>query len=148
MGRKDAMDQQVEAAAMAAGCGGFIGNLEQGFGTRVGGGGARLSGGEKQRIAIARAMLKDAPVIVLDGATAYMDPENEAVIQKAVARLAENKTVIVIAHRLSTITQADNIAVVQEGRHEDLMAQPGLYADFVGGKRKPWIGSCKGRNPS
>ena len=65
-----------------------------------------------------------------------MDPENEAVIQKAVARLVENKTVIVIAHRFSTITQADNIAVVQEGRHEDLMAQPGLYADFVGGKKE------------
>ena len=92
--------------------------------------------------------LKDATVIVLDEATAYMDPENEAVIQKAVARLVENKTVIVNARRLSTITQADNIAVVQEGRHEDLMARPGLYADFVGGKRKLWIGSCKGRTPS
>lgn len=82
----------------------------------VGGGGTYLSGGERQRIAIARAMLKDAPIIVLDEATAYIDPENEAVIQRAVAKLVENKTVIVIAHRLSTITGADNIAVVQGGR--------------------------------
>ena len=90
----------------------------------------------------ARAMLKNAPVIILDEATAYIDPENEAVIQKAVARLVANKMVIVIAHRLSTITGADNIAVVSggriaaRGRHEELIAQPGIYADFVGGKQQ------------
>ena len=116
MGCRDATDAQVEAAAHAAGCDSFISGLEQGFDTMVGGGGAYLSGGERQRIAIARAMLKDAPIIVLDEATAYTDPENEAVIQRAVAKLVENKTVIVIAHRLSTITGADNIAVVQGGR--------------------------------
>lgn len=90
----------------------------------------------------ARAMLKNAPVIILDEAPAYIDPENEAVIQKAVARLVANKTVIVIAHRLSTITGADNIAVVSggriaaQGRHEELIAQPGIYADSVGGKQQ------------
>ena len=116
MGCRTATDAQVEAAAHAAGCGSFISGLEHGFDTMVGGGGAYLSGGERQRIAIARAMLKDAPIIVLDEASAYIDPENEAVIQRAVAKLVENKTVIVIAHRLSTITGADNIAVVQGGR--------------------------------
>ena len=90
----------------------------------------------------ARAMLKNAPIVILDEATAYIDPGNEAVIQKAVARLVANKTVIVIAHRLSTITGADNIAVVSggriaaQGRHEELIAQPGIYADFVGGKQQ------------
>ena len=133
MGRRNATDAEVEAAAHAAGCDSFIGGLEHGFDTVVGGGGAHLSGGERQRIAIARAMLKDAPIIVLDEATAYMDPENEAVIQQAVARLVADKTVIVIAHRLSTITGADNIAVVQDGRiaaqgrHEQLLADSPLY---------------------
>ncbi len=116
MGRRDASDAEVEAAAHAAGCDDFIGRLEHGFDTMVGGGGAHLSGGERQRIAIARAMLKNAPVIVLDEATAYIDPENEAVIQQAVASLVADKTVIVIAHRLSTITEADQIAVVQDGQ--------------------------------
>lgn len=133
MGRRDATDAEVEAAAHAAGCDSFIGGLEHGYDTMVGGGGAHLSGGERQRIAIARAMLKDAPIVVLDEATAYMDPENEAVIQQAVARLVADKTVIVIAHRLSTITGADNIAVVQDGRiaaqgrHEQLLADSPLY---------------------
>ena len=93
MGRRDATDAEVEAAAQAAGCGSFIAGLEHGFDTMVGGAGAHLSGGERQRIAIARAMLKNAPIIVLDEATAYIDPENEAVIQKAVARLVADKTV-------------------------------------------------------
>ena len=136
MGRRDATDAQVEAAASAAGCDSFISTLEKGYDTMVGGGGAHLSGGERQRIAIARAMLKDAPIIVLDEATAYIDPENEAVIQRAVARLVENKTVIVIAHRLSTITGADNIAVVsggqivQQGRHEQLLETCPLYKEM------------------
>ena len=115
MGRMSATDQEVEEAAKAAGCDEFIRNLEHGYETIVGGGGAHLSGGERQRIAIARAMLKDAPVIILDEATAYMDPENEAIVQKAVAKLIHGKTVIVIAHRLSTITDADQIVVIQDG---------------------------------
>ena len=136
MGRINATDAEVEAAALAAGCGSFIGNLENGLDTMVGGGGAHLSGGERQRIAIARAILKDAPIIVLDEATAYIDPENEAVIQQAVARLVADKTVIVIAHRLSTITEADNIAVVQDGRiaaqgrHEQLLESSPLYREM------------------
>ena len=136
MGRRDATDAEVGAAAHAAGCDSFINNLEHGFDTRVGGGGAHLSGGERQRIAIARAMLKNAPIIVLDEATAYIDPENEAVIQQAVAQLVKDKTVIVIAHRLSTITGADNIAVVKDGkieaqgRHEDLLQSSGLYREM------------------
>ena len=115
MGRRNASDAEVEAAAQAAGCGSFIRSLENGFDTLVGGSGLHLSGGERQRIAIARAMLKDAPIVVLDEATAYIDPENEAVVQRAVVRLVENRMVVVIAHRLSTITGADNIAVVQNG---------------------------------
>ena len=136
MGRRDATDAEVETAAHNAGCDSFIGELEKGFDTIVGGGGAHLSGGERQRIAIARAMLKDAPIIILDEATAYIDPENEAIIQQAVAKLVKNKTVIVIAHRLSTITDADNIAVVKdgrieaEGRHEELLKNCALYRDM------------------
>ncbi len=136
MGRRNATDAEVEAAAKAAGCDSFINDLEKGYDTVVGGGGAHLSGGERQRIAIARAMLKNAPVILLDEATAYIDPENEAVIQKAVAKLVENKTVIVIAHRLSTITGADNIVVVKDGRieaqgrHETLLETCPLYREM------------------
>lgn len=136
MGRLTATDAEVEAAAQAAGCDSFIRELESGYDTKIGGGGAHLSGGERQRIAIARAMLKDAPIVVLDEATAYIDPENEAVIQRAVAKLVENKTVIVIAHRLSTITGADNIAVVNDGhieaqgRHEELLERCALYREM------------------
>ena len=136
MGRLNATDAEVEAAAHAAGCDGFIAELEHGYDTRVGSGGAHLSGGERQRIAIARAMLKDAPVVILDEATAYIDPENEAVIQKAVTGLVKNKTVIVIAHRLSTITDAANIVVVKDGRiaaqgtHQQLLAESPLYRDM------------------
>ena len=133
MGRLSASDNDVEAAAKAAGCDVFIRNLENGYDTVVGGGGAHLSGGERQRIAIARAMLKDAPIVILDEATAYIDPENEAVIQKAVAKLIKGKTVIIIAHRLSTITDADKIVVVKdgkiaaEGKHEELRERSPLY---------------------
>ena len=136
MGRRDATDAEVEAAARAAGCDGFIRALEKGYETNVGGGGAHLSGGERQRIAIARAMLKDAPIVILDEATAYMDPENEAVVQRAVAKLVKDKTVVVIAHRLSTITQADNIVVVNDGkieaqgRHEALLGACALYREM------------------
>ena len=136
MGRQDATDAQVEAAAHAAGYDSFLSGLEKGFDTRVGGGGAHLSGGERQRIAIARAMLKDAPIIVLDEATAYIDPENEAVIQRAVAALVKDKTVIVIAHRLSTITGADNIVLVKDGtieaqgKHGELLERSPLYREM------------------
>ena len=133
MGRLSASDKEVEAAAKAAGCDAFIRSLEKGYETNVGGGGAHLSGGERQRIAIARAMLKDAPIVILDEATAYIDPENEAVIQKAIAKLVRGKTVIVIAHRLSTIKDADKIVVVKDGKieaagkHEELRKTCPLY---------------------
>lgn len=136
MWRINATDKEVEEAAHNAGCDSVINDLENGFETKVGTGGAHLSGGERQRIAIARAMLKNAPIIILDEATAYIDPENEAVIQNAVAQLVKDKTVIVIAHRLSTITGADNIAVVQNGRiaaevrHNDLLKNCALYNDM------------------
>lgn len=133
MGKLSATDDEVEAAAKAAGCDTFIRGLEKGYETKVGGGGAHLSGGERQRIAIARAMLKDAPIVILDEATAYIDPENEAVIQKAIAKLVKGKTVIVIAHRLSTIKDADKIVVIKDGRidasgtHEELIKSCSLY---------------------
>lgn len=118
MGRLSATDKEVEEVAKAAGCDDFIRGLEKGYDTIVGSSGAHLSGGERQRIAIARAMLKDAPVVILDEATAYIDPENEAIIQKAIAKLVKNKTVIIIAHRLSTIVDADKIVVVNDGKIE------------------------------
>lgn len=133
MGRLTATDAEVEAVAKAAGCDAFIRKLEHGYDTVAGGGGAHLSGGERQRIAIARAILKDAPIIILDEATAYIDPENEAVVQKAVAKLIRGKTVLVIAHRLSTITDADQIVVVNAGQitdvgtHEELRKTCPLY---------------------
>lgn len=136
MGNPSASDAEVETVAKAAGCDRFIRSLENGYETMVGGGGAHLSGGERQRIAIARAMLKNAPVVILDEATAYIDPENEAVIQQAVARLVEGKTVIVIAHRLSTITDANQIFVVADGRivgsgtHQELLEHSKLYQEM------------------
>ena len=126
MGRPDATDAEVEQAARDCGCYDFIMGLENGFDTMVGSGGGHLSGGEKQRISIARAMLKNAPIVILDEATAYTDPENEAVIQESVARLVRGKTLIVIAHRLSTIVDADQIAVVNEGRIEATGSQTEL----------------------
>lgn len=133
MGRPSAPDSEVERVAKAAGCDTFIRELEQGYNTRVGSGGTHLSGGERQRITIARAMLKDAPIVILDEATAYIDPENEAVLQKAVANLVRGKTVIVIAHRLSTIQDADQIVVVNDGQieavgtHTELLENCPLY---------------------
>ena len=118
MGRPGATDVEVEQAAKDCGCYEFIMSLENGFDTQVGSGGGHLSGGEKQRISIARAMLKNAPIVILDEATAYTDPENEAIIQESVARLVQDKTLIVIAHRLSTIVDADQIIVVSDGRIE------------------------------
>lgn len=132
-GRLDATDDEVKDAARKSGCYEFIMSLENGFDTIVGGAGGHLSGGERQRIAIARAMLKDAPIIILDEATAYTDPESEAVIQSALAKLVAGKTLIVIAHRLATIQNSDNIYVIQDGAvaeqgtHEQLLAANGLY---------------------
>lgn len=133
MGKISATNQEIEAVAKASGCDSFIRELEHGYDTKVGGGGTHLSGGERQRIAIARAMLKDAPIVILDEATAYIDPENEAIIQKTVAKLVKGKTVIVIAHRLSTITDADQIVVVKDGhieavgKHNALLTSCSLY---------------------
>lgn len=136
MGRLSATDQEVEEAAKKSGCHEFIQRLEHGYDTIAGGSGGHLSGGERQRIAIARAMLKDAPIVILDEATAYTDPENEAVIQASVAKLVRGKTLIVIAHRLSTIQDADRIFVIRDGMvdgagtHEELLAEGGLYKDM------------------
>ena len=118
MGKPDATDAEVERAARDCGCYDFVMGLENGFDTVVGSGGGHLSGGERQRISIARAMLKNAPIVILDEATAYTDPENEAVIQESVARLVKGKTLIVIAHRLSTIVDSDQIVVVNDGKIE------------------------------
>lgn len=134
VGNPSASMDQVRAAARKARCDEFITALEAGYDTMVGEGGATLSGGEKQRISIARAILKDAPIVLLDEATASLDPENELYIQKAVGELVKGRTLIVIAHRLSTVTHADKILVldkgslVEEGRHDELLARDGgLY---------------------
>lgn len=136
MGNPDATDEEVQAAAKAAGCHDFIMSLDNGYQTRTGGAGGQLSGGERQRITIARAVLKDAPIVILDEATAYTDPENEAILQTAIARLVKGKTLIVIAHRLSTITDSDQIIVVNQGnieatgRHLDLLSSCHLYKNM------------------
>jgi ATP-binding cassette subfamily B protein IrtA len=133
IGKPDASEEQVRAAARAAGCHEFVAALPDGYRTIVGGRGARLSGGERQRVTIARAMLKDAPVIVLDEATAFADPECEAAIQNAIVALVAGRTLIVIAHRLSTIVGADQIVVVDGGTvvdcgaHEPLLQRCALY---------------------
>lgn len=136
MGRQGATDTEVEEVAKKSGCHDFIMQLENGYDTVVGGAGGHLSGGERQRIAIARAMLKDAPIVILDEATAYTDPENEAIIQASVAKLVQGKTLLVIAHRLSTISNSDQIFVVKDGNidsqgtHEELLALNGLYKEM------------------
>ena len=134
MGRSSATDAEVEAAARAAGCHEFISELPCGYATPAGEAGDRLSGGEKQRITIARAILKAAPVVILDEATAYADPENEALVERAISELVAGKTLVTIAHRLSTIKGADQILVVDGGRivgrgtHGELLASCPLYA--------------------
>ncbi|MCR4735556.1 MAG: ABC transporter ATP-binding protein/permease [Treponema sp.] len=133
LGKEGASDAEVEEVARQSGCYDFIMSLENGFDTIVGGSGTHLSGGERQRIAIARAMMKNSPIVILDEATAYTDPENEAIIQKSVAKLVAGKTLIVIAHRLSTVKDADKLYVIKDGKidssgtHEELLAQAGLY---------------------
>ena len=132
--KPDATDDEVLAALSAAQCDDIVEKLPQGIDTMLGAGGAYLSGGEVQRVALARAILKDAPIVVLDEATAFADPENEALIQRAFTRLAEGRTVVMIAHRLSTVVGADNIVVLDQGKvaesgtHADLLAEGGLYA--------------------
>ena len=135
-GCPDATHEQVVEAAKKACCHDFISALPQGYDTVIGEGGSTLSGGEKQRISIARAMLKDAPIILLDEATASVDPENEVHLQQAISALVKNKTLIVIAHRLSTIRDADQILVVDNGKivekgvHDELIQQKGIYQNF------------------
>lgn len=136
LGRPGATDDDVVSAAMVTGCHDFILGLENGYDTMVGGAGGHLSGGERQRICIARAMLKDAPVVILDEATAYTDPENEALVQESVAKLVKGRTLIVIAHRLSTVKDADKIFVINngnveaEGTHEQLLSECALYKNM------------------
>ena len=144
-GCPDATHEQVVSAAKKACCDDFIEALPDGYDTVIGEGGASLSGGEKQRISIARAMLKDAPIVILDEATANVDPENEDRLQKAIEALTRDKTIIMIAHRLKTVRHADQILVidhgciVQQGKHDALIRQSGLYAEFVGGRKQAAI---------
>ncbi len=141
-GKPDATPDEVIAAAKAACCHNFISVLPNGYSTVLGEGGGTLSGGEKQRISIARAMLKDAPIVILDEATASVDPENEADLQKAIETLTSGKTLILIAHRLKTVQNADQIAVldgghiVQLGTHRELSAQSGLYRAFLDARKE------------
>ena len=135
-GKPDATDKEVIEVTKKSGCYEFIMQLENGFDTVVGGAGGHLSGGERQRISIARAMLKDAPIVILDEATAYTDPENEAILQSSIARLVAGKTLIVIAHRLSTVKDSDCIFVVEDGQikdsgtHEQLLSSCPLYREM------------------
>lgn len=141
-GKPDATEEEMIQAAKKACCHDFITALPKGYDTVIGEGGGSLSGGEKQRISIARAMLKDAPIIILDEATASVDPENEHLIQAAISRLTNGKTIITIAHRLATVTNADQILVVDEGRiaqrgtHDELMEQEGRYRSFIEARQR------------
>ena len=141
-GRPQATHAEVVEAARKACCADFIEALPDGYDTVIGEGSASLSGGEKQWISIARAMLKDAPIVILDEVTANVDPENEDRLQKAIEELTRDKTIIMIAHRLKTVRNADQILVVDEGRivqkgkHEELIGQKGIYADFVLGRQE------------
>ncbi len=137
-GRPDATEEEIREAARKACCADFIEALPQGYDTLIGEGGATISGGEKQRISIARALLKDAPIVILDEATANVDPENEKELQQAIEELTRDKTIIMIAHRLKTVRNADQILVIEggclreKGTHRELMANGKTYAAFVG----------------
>ncbi len=133
VGRMTASDEEVEWAARTAGCEPFILSLENGYDTVVGSGGGHLSGGERQRIAIARAMLRNAPIVVMDESTAYLDPDNENIVEQAISELTRGKTLVMIAHRLSTVINSDQIVVIDQGRvsasgtHEELLENSNLY---------------------
>jgi ATP-binding cassette subfamily B protein len=137
IGKKDATDEEVLHAARLAQCDAFVERLPQGYQTPIGENGERLSGGERQRISIARALLKDAPVILLDEATASVDTQNESKIQQAIGQLIQNKTVLVIAHRMRTVLGADKIIVVADGKiiesgtPKELLEQKGRFAAMV-----------------
>ena len=137
LGKRGATDEEVRAAAKAANCDEFVERLPQGYDTPIGENGAKLSGGERQRISIARALLKDAPIVLLDEATASLDVENETKVQGALSRLLQDKTVLVIAHRMRTVAGADHIVVLddghvaQQGAPAELMEQGGLYRRMV-----------------
>ena len=137
LGRRGASDEEVRAAARAANCEEFVRRLPKGYDTPIGENGARLSGGERQRISIARALLKDAPIVLLDEATASLDVENETKVQEALSRLLAGKTVLVIAHRMRTVEAADKIVVLDDGRvaeqgsPSELMAKRGLFRRMV-----------------
>lgn len=141
-GKPDAPMEEVIEAAKEACCHDFIMELPDGYDTVIGEGGNTISGGQKQRISIARAILKDAPIIILDEATSNVDPENESQLQAAIQALTRNKTIIMIAHRLKTVRNADQIIVVNSGEivqcgtHDELIKQPGIYADFIGVRKK------------
>ncbi len=141
-GKPEASMEEVIGAAKKASCHDFIMTLPEGYDTVIKEGGASLSGGEKQRIAIARAIMKDAPIIILDEATANVDPENEKELTEAIENLTKKKTIIMIAHRLKTVRNADQILVVdkgkivQKGRHEELMAREGIYKNFITGRKQ------------
>lgn len=140
-GNPDASHEEVVAAAKKAACHDFILSLPEGYQTKIGEGGASLSGGERQRISIARAIIKDAPIIILDEATANVDPENEEALMQAIHSLTKNKTIIMIAHRLKTVERADQIVVldkgriVEQGKHRELLAKQGLYSRFIQERR-------------
>ena len=145
MAKENATDEEIEAACKKASCDDFIKGLPEGYDTDAGNAGGKFSGGERQRITIARALLKDSPIVVLDEATAYSDPENEAVIQQSIDNLVKNKTVIMIAHRLSTVVNADKIIVLEKGRiaaegtHAELLRSSPLY-------KKMWQSHISGKD--
>ena len=151
LGKRGATDEEVRTAAKAANCDDFVQRLPQGYDTPIGENGAKLSGGERQRISIARALLKDAPIVLLDEATASLDVENETKVQGALSRLLQGKTVLVIAHRMRTVAGADHIVVLedghvaQQGSPAELIEQGGLYRRMVELQTESaqWRLSCK-----
>jgi len=148
IGRRNATDEEVQRVARLARCDDFIGRMPQGYDTIIGENGETLSGGERQRISIARALLKDAPVILLDEATASLDAENETKIQSGISELVRNKTVIIIAHRMRTVLGADHIVVLdagtvaEQGTPAELIAKQGEFARMVSLQQERSGGDC------